>query len=144
METTNNIALFSVSFKQGFVSPKVPIATFHQGDKRLNFLLDTGSDRNVIDINILNSIVHTPIKIEGQKNTLTGLGGKQEVGLHSITFSCENEDYTANFLAADLKEAFGIIEDDHSICLHGIIGSAFLREHNIVLDFTTLTAYSKS
>ena len=37
-----------VSFKQGFISPKIPIATFHQGDKELVLLLDTGSDKNVI------------------------------------------------------------------------------------------------
>ena len=144
MDKTNNISLFAVSFKQGFISPNVPIATFYQGEKRLNFLLDTGSDKNVVNAKILNEIEHMPIETNGTKNTLTGVGGQQEVKIHNISFSCDGKKYTANFLAADLTEAFGLIENEHSIVLHGIIGSTFLREHKIVLDFTKLTAYSKS
>lgn len=141
--TNNNISLFAISFKQGFVSPNIPIATFYQGDKKINFLLDTGSDKNVVNIKALDNIEHQVIEDDEHTFTITGVGGTKEVSMCSIPFSCDDKEYKAEFLATDLSEAFGVIEKDHSIILHGIIGSRFLRENNIVLDFKNLAAYSK-
>ena len=137
----NNLSLFTVSFKQGFVSPNVPIATFYQDGKKLNFLLDSGSENNVIDKNALTSINHRIL--EGVSTTLTGVGGTSDTEICELTFKCDNEEYTEEFLVTDLSQAFGMIEDCHSIILHGIIGSTFLRKNNIVLDFKNLAAYSK-
>ena len=142
MNKDNNISLFAVSFKQGFVSPNVPIATFYQNGKKLNFLLDSGSDKNVIDKSILPSITHEIVK--GECTCLTGVGGVTKVETCRVTFSIEKEEYTEDFLIADLTESFGMIENDHSITLHGIIGSSFLRKNNVVLDFKNLAAYSRN
>lgn len=142
MNKDNNISLFAVSFKQGFVSPNVPIATFYQNGRRLNFLLDSGSDKNVIDKSTLSYIDYKVI--EGENVNLGGVGGITKVETCKITFSIDSEEYTETFLITDLSQAFGMIEDDHSITLHGIIGSTFLRKNNVVLDFQNLAAYSKS
>ena len=139
----NNISLFTVSFKQGFISPNIPIATFKQGDKDINFLLDTGSDNNVIDSSALKQFDYK-IHEDGAITNLTGVGGTQEqVQICTLTFSCEDEEYTQEFLVTDMKHAFDIIKKDHCITIHGILGSVFLRENNIVLDFKNLAAYSR-
>ena len=140
-EKNNNLSLFTVSFKQGFVSPNVPIATFTQGNKKLNFLLDSGSENNVIDKNALANINHEIL--EGVSTTLTGVGGTSDTEICKLTFTCDKEEYTEEFLVADLSQAFGMIENCHSIILHGIIGSTFLKENNIVLDFKNFVAYNK-
>ena len=137
----DSISLFTVSFKQGFVSPNIPIATFQQGDKKIVFLLDTGSENNVINKEALSYIKHE-VK-EGALTTLSGVGGTKEVSHCSISFMCDGEEYTADFLVTDLKEAFDMIEREHGITIHGIIGSVFLRENNVILDFKNLAAYSK-
>lgn len=139
----NNISLFTVSFKQGFVSPNIPIATFHQGKKKINFLLDTGSDNNVIDTEALKQFEHKKKEDDSSVTNLTGVGGTQQVSICSLTFSCDGEDYTQDFLVTDMKHAFDMIEEDHCIKIHGILGSVFLRENNIVLDFQKLAAYSR-
>lgn len=141
MKKNNTISLFAVSFKQGFVSPKIPIATFYQGDKKLNFLLDSGSDKNVVDQKTLDSIEHEIIS-EGT-TSLSGVGGVTKVDTCRVKFKCDDEEYTEDFLVADLSEAFGMIENDHCITIHGIIGSTFLRQNNVVMDFQNLVAYSK-
>ena len=140
-EKKNNLSLFTVSFKQGFISPNIPIATFSQGDKRLNFLLDSGSENNVIDKKALVGISHKII--EGASTTLTGVGGSSNTEICELTFKCGEDEYTEEFLVTDMSQAFGMIEDCHSIVLHGIIGSTFLRKNNIILDFKNLAAYSK-
>ena len=50
---------FSVSFSKGFVAPNIPIATFKHGDVILNFLLDSGADRNSIDSRMLDKLQHS-------------------------------------------------------------------------------------
>ena len=138
----NNTSFLSVSFSKGFVSPNIPIATFYQGNKRLNFILDTGSDKNVIDVNALENIKYERLESE-EPLALSGVGGVREVFECAIQFSCEEEHYKANFLAADLTEAFSQIEQCHGIILHGLIGSVFLKSNNMVMDFTNMTAHSK-
>jgi predicted aspartyl protease len=143
MSKNNNISLFAVSFSQGFTSPNIPIASFQQGDKDIVFLLDTGSDNNVINKSALDYVDHTMFEDTGGKTTLAGVNGVTEVQHCSIKFSCEEDVYEANFLVADLDEALNTIKKSHCITIHGILGSKFLRSHNVVLDFNSLSAYSK-
>lgn len=145
----NTISLFAVSFSQGFKSPQVPIATFRQGNKNFRFLLDTGSEHNVINKDALQFLEHEMIDEGDLKRTLSGVGGTEEVQNCYIKFSCTNEEngesetYCTNFLVTDLSAPFDDIMEQHGIQLHGIIGSMFLKEHNVIMDFKNLAAYSK-
>lgn len=136
-----NISLFAVSFSQGFISPNIPIASFKQGDKDLVFLLDTGSDNNVLNKDSLDYIDHEIIE-SNDITHLSGVNGSTPVQHCMIDFSCEDEHYRAKFLIADLSEAMESIRKKHCITIHGILGSNFLRQHNVILDFKNLTAYS--
>ena len=142
MNKKNSNSFLAVSFRSGFVSPNIPIATFSQGDKDIVFLLDTGSDNNVINKGALDYVEHEMLE-GGDTTTLSGVNGTTEVEHCSIQFSCEEDVYKADFLVADLNEAFSQIRKGHCITIHGILGSNFLRNHNVVLDFNNLTAYSK-
>lgn len=136
-----NKSLLSFSFSQGFASPNIPIATFHQGDKELNFIIDTGSDDNVINKEALAGIEYEKIEHQG---TLAGVGGVYEVEACRISFQNDQEKFTTKFLISDnLKEAFDDIRKAHAIPLHGMLGSKFLVSNNIVLDFNNMTAYNK-
>ena len=141
MNKKNNISLFTVSFKQGFIPPRIPIATFYQDGKKLNFLLDSGSDKNVLDSRILKEVKYE--EVEGGNVNLTGVGGVTQVNTCKVAFTCDTKEYTEEFLITDLSEAFGLIEQEHCITLHGIIGSTFMRKNNIVMDFQNLVAYTK-
>lgn len=142
MDNNKNISLFAVSFKQGFVSPNIPIATFHQGDKDITFILDSGSDNNVIDSEAVKGFVHKKVESNDAIH-LSGVGGSKDTEKCSLSFECEEETYTTDFLITDIKDAFELIKKEHGFTLHGILGSNFLREHNIILDFKNLAAYNK-
>lgn len=145
MDKTKNISLLAVSFRQGFESPNIPIALFKQGDKNIVFLLDSGSDKNVIDTEAVKNFEHNVIQQEERTTThLTGVGGTKEVEMCNMSFKNGDETYNCEFLITDLKPAFDAIEEAHCIRIHGILGSSFLKEHNAVLDFKTLSAYSKT
>ena len=136
-----NNSFLSFSFSKGFTSPNLPIATFNQGGKELNFIIDTGSDDNVVNREALADIKYDMIEHQG---TLAGVGGVFEVEACNISFQLEKDSFTAKFLISDhLKEAFDDIRKAHAIPLHGMLGSKFLVDNNIVLDFKNLAAYSK-
>lgn len=142
MNKNNHNSFLSFSFSKGFVSPNIPIATFYQGDKELNFIIDTGSDDNVINREALADIKYDMIS---HKGTLAGVGGVYEVEACNISFQHEGEDFTAKFLISDhLQQAFDDIRKAHAIPLHGMLGSKFLADNKIVLDFTSLMAFSKT
>ena len=143
MNKKKSNTFLAISFSQGFVSPNIPITTITQGDLEMNFIIDTGSDRNVIDSNVLPNIKYETKEDAKDNIVLTGLGGTQEVKLCTIPFQLEGKDYTAEFLASDMSEAFGSIKKAHAIPLHGMLGSRFLKENKIVLDFTNMVAYNK-
>ena len=139
----HNKSFIAISFASGFTSPNIPIVTFYQGDKQLNFIIDSGSDNNVIDASILPKLEYE--KIENKDNIhLTGLNGSQAVQICRVPFRAGDEDYTEEFLVSDtLAESFKILYRTHAIPLHGMIGSKFLRKNNIILDFVNMIAYNK-
>lgn len=144
MKKNKNLSLIAVSFKQGFVSPNIPIVSFYQGDKQLNFILDTGSDENLINKGALKEVKHDMIEVpEEEKRYINGLGGGQIAEMCSITFGSEEEKHTENFLIADLDGPFDSISKEHCITLHGMLGSCFLRKNNMTLDFKNLAAYTR-
>ena len=144
MKHNKTISLFSVSFKQGFTSPNLPIATFYQGDKEINFILDSGSDNNLINSSCLDQFKHAMHeKNESTTFRLSGVGGTQETSMCTLSFGCEEESYTANFLVTNLKDTFDGLKREHGIPIHGILGAKFLVQHNIILDFNKLEAYNK-
>lgn len=141
MKNNHNKSLLSFSFAKGFTSPNIPIATFYQGDKELNFIIDSGSDDNVINRNALKDIKYDMVDHDG---TLAGVGGVFKVEACNIEFQYEGENFTAKFLIADhLQQAFDDIRAAHAIPLHGMLGSKFLMEKGIVLDFNSMMAYNK-
>ena len=137
----NNNSYLAFSFSKGFISPNIPIATFNQENKELNFIIDTGSDDNVIDKEALKDIKYEMVEHEG---TLAGVGGVYQVGACNITFTLGDDTFTTKFLISEhLQEAFNNLREAHAIQLHGMLGSNFLRSNNIVLNFNNLTAYNQ-
>lgn len=131
----------TMSFKAGFDLTNLPIVTFHQGNNRFNFLLDTGSNKCVINKAILDQIKHTKVE---SNDTLIGMeGNKVSVDKCVITLYFNDRGYTFEYLVNDLSQAFDSIRMETGVKLHGIIGSEFFNQFKYVLDFAELIAYSK-
>lgn len=132
----------SISFKQGFDLTELPVVTLYQGEKKFNFLLDTGSNSSIIDSNCLEQIEHTPIESEV---TLFGLEGNiKDVDACQITLSYKDKDYAYYYLVSDMKKPFSQIKQETGVNLHGLLGAKFFNTFKYVLDFDELIAYSKA
>ena len=131
-----------ISFKAGFDLTSIPVVTLYQGEKKLNFLLDTGSNSCIIDKSILPKIDHE--MLNGNSESLIGMEGNQiMVERCMITLYFGNRGYKYSYLVNDMSQAFSSIKHDTGVTLHGIIGSSFFNKFKYVLDFDKLVAYSK-
>lgn len=130
-----------ISFQQAFDLTEMPIITLYQGEKKFNFLLDTGSNNSIIDWNILDQIEH---KVINEKSSLFGMEGNvKEVSMCKIVLSYKDKEYEYKYLIQDMKAPFDNIKNSTGVSLHGIIGSNFFNEYKYILDFNSLVAYSK-
>lgn len=130
-----------MSFKESVDLVELPVVTFYQGNKKLNFLLDTGSNNCIIDKNIVDTIEH---EILNMTSNLFGMeGNKQRVNVCRIKMFYKENEYEYEYLIQDMKAAFDAIKQETGVTLHGILGSKFFNKFRYVLDFAELIAYSK-
>lgn len=128
-----------ISFKEGLDLTELPIVTFKQGEKKLHFLLDTGSN-----ISYINNEVLSDLEVEDLKSSSStvGVGGDDmETKHYNIKIGYRDQEFVEEFGALDLSAAFSSIEAESGIKLHGILGNRFFEKYKYILDFRELIAY---
>ena len=131
-----------MSFREAMDLVELPIVTFYNNDKKLNFLLDTGSDLSYINKSILPSLEYK--EINESMNIISIGGNSQSLGCCDMTVTYKNKKFIDRFYISDLDEAFGVIKAETGVQIHGILGSKFFSKYKYILDFENLIAYSKS
>lgn len=131
-----------MSFREAMDLVELPIITFYNNDKKLNFLLDTGSDLSYINKSILPSLEYK--KIDESRNIISVGGNSQSLGCCDMTVTYKNKKFIDRFYISDLDEAFGAIKAETGVQIHGILGSKFFAKYKYILDFESLIVYSKS
>ena len=104
--------------------------------KNLCFLLDTGSNINVLDKRVAEFF-----QLSGGTNQQHqfGIDGTlRTTNVVEMTFSLEEREYKAAFSVMDLSSAFGKVEEESGIQIHGLLGCSFMEQQKWVLDFEKL------
>jgi hypothetical protein len=132
----------NMSFKEAMDLVELPVVTFLNGDKKLNFLLDTGSNISQINSSILPLLDYK--KVEEKSMGIIGIGGnKVNTEFCEMTITYKSQEFTGEFCIHDLDDAFAIVKEESGVQIHGILGSLFFQKYKYVFDFQSLTAYSK-
>lgn len=131
----------TMSFRETMDLVGLPIVTFRNGDKKFNFLLDTGASDSVINSSVLPELECTILK---DKTYMYGMEGNTvESDLVFITLYYKEKQYNDTFRAINMDAAFGQLKHDFGVNVHGILSSSFFERYKYVLDFKDLIAYSK-
>ena len=130
-----------ISFKEAMDLVELPVVTFYNGDTKLNFLLDTGSNVSYINSSIIPLLVHE--KTDKEMNTIGIEGNKVSNQFCKMSVTYKNQVFEEEFSIADLDEAFGVVKQESGVQIHGILGSKFFERYKYVLDFKELMAYIK-
>lgn len=132
---------YKISFGEALDLTGLPIVTFTQGEHKLNFLLDSGANKSVINSDHLKALRHTPT---GEKCTVFGMEGNSvETYFTTIPFTYKNRSYTEEFQVVDLNSAINQVKVESGVNFIGIIGNSFLQKYKYVLDFDENKAYTK-
>ena len=130
-----------ISFRESMDLTELPVVTFYNGDKKLNFLLDTGSNVSHINSSVIHLLDHT--KTDQKTDTIGMEGNKVSNDICKITVYYRNQRFEEDFIISDLNDAFDIIKQEDGVQIHGILGSKFFEKYRYVLDFSELIAYIK-
>ena len=101
------------------------------------FMRITGSNINILDRRVAEffQLSASPIR---QKQF--GIDGTlQTSAVVELAFSLEEREYKADFSVMDLSSAFGKVEEESGIQIHGLLGCSFMEQQKWVLDFENLT-----
>lgn len=134
-----------MSFMEAFNLTEMTIVTFFNNGKKLNFLLDTGSNDAYISKSASKIKGLSCEKIHTDGINVTGSVGNNvctEAIRMPLTYK-DNTYITGLFVLDSLDESFKAIKESDGVQLHGILGTLFLQKHNFVLDFDELVAYKK-
>ena len=118
----------------------LPLLIVQAQAKNLCFLLDTGSNINVLDRRVAEffqlsggTAIQRQFGIDGELRT---------TDIVELAFSLEEQEYKANFSVMDLSSAFGKVEEESGIQIHGLLGCSFMEQQKWILDFEKLCLYT--
>lgn len=130
-----------MSFRESMDLAEMPVVTFYQGDKKFNFLLDTGSNYSHISKEAAKEINGELLEAQAK---VSGIGEGLTSGVCRTTLSYKGADYDIDLSITDhLTDAFSAIKTETGVQVHGLIGNQFFQKHKYILDFEELVAYTK-
>lgn len=128
-----------ISFREAMDLAELPVITFYNGDRKINFLLDTGSNISYLNKSIVSSLV---VESTGKESNIIGIeGNKVNCKICKMIIRRKNQEFEEEFSIADLDKAFRIIKEESGVQMHGILGSKFFEKYKYVLDFKDYIAY---
>ena len=136
-----NKKTFNVSFQEAMDLCELPIITFKNNNRKVNFMLDTGSNNSIISVETAKELKKEP---SGDMNTILSISNEKLSGEgYTITFYYKDYKFTDVFFIADIGKVFERLKERTGVQVHGILGVDFFRKYNYVLDFDELKAYIK-
>ena len=125
-----------ISLQQCLIRIGLPFIIIKAQAKNLCFLLDTGSNINVLDKKVAEFFQLSSGTVQRQQFGIDGT--LQTTDVVKLTFSLEEREYKADFSVMDLSSAFGKVEEESGIQIHGLLGCSFMEQQKWVLDFEKL------
>ena len=105
-------------------------------------MLDTGSNRNIIDHRIYDHFKDRLKQSETSDEVCT-LNGTATGMIVDVPFCFEDHNYHEPFLCTEAYETFDKINEESGIQIHGILGNHFFLKHGWILDFDKVTVYNQ-
>lgn len=138
--TRKKVSCSSMSFRETMDLCELPIVTFINNGKKLNFLLDTGASKSVIHSGALEGLTYRDTNKSGD---IYGIDGKRrDASFIHMSIGYKGKDYDEEFQSIDMSIPFSNLKADFGVNLHGILSSTFFQKYKYILDFDELVAYS--
>lgn len=125
------------SLSHGLTSIGLPTIPVEVNNKKLCFILDTGSTCSLIDSTVVEYFKDIVEPVGDYY--ISGIEGtKHKVDMIILPFNFEGQVYKPKFCVKPLLDTFKGIEDESGIQVHGLLGTDFLLENKWIIDFNKL------
>lgn len=129
-----------ISLQVSIFKVGLPLLIVKAQAKNLCFLLDTGSNINILDRRVADFF---RLPAGSTQHRQFGIDGTLQItDVVKLTFSLEEQEYKADFSVMDLSSAFGKVEEESGIQIHGLLGCSFMEQQKWVLDFEKLCLFT--
>lgn len=126
----------------GLSKTGLPLIVVKLFDHDICLMLDTGSNRNIIDHRLYDHFKDR-LKLSETSSEVITLNGAATGITIDVPFYFEEYDYQEPFLCTENTDAFDKIHEETSIQIHGILGNHFFLKHGWVLDFEKIELYNQ-
>lgn len=128
-----------MSFKQSMELCDTPIVTFYIGDRKLNFVLDTGCVQSMLDADVIDKY-KLNVSYIGKNFEVWGANGKcstDKMGVLDLYYN--NKKFEETFVCSStIKYTFSWLKQNKGVTVHGLLGSNFFNTYKYILDFNKL------
>ena len=124
---TNKIhqSKYEEPFKERFLKTQLVIVSLYNNNKKFNFVVDTGSTCNIIDVKAVKKTKHEKFNCDSAAVTFGGtIKQNKAARILFEDFKVMDLSGVMNWTDADLKEP-----------IHGLLGTDFLNHYSKVIDF---------
>lgn len=130
-----------ISFKESMDLTELPVVTFYNKGRKVNFLLDTGSNVSYINSSILPNLFYKELNKEME--TIGIEGNQKNEKFCEMNIEYKKNTFTEEFCISNLDKAFNLIKQESGVTICGILGSLFFQKYEYVLDFKDQIIYIK-
>ena len=117
----------------------IPYVEVKHNNIKFNFIVDSGCTISCIDENVLDLLVHTNTG-ENSEGILFANGESSDaIQLVKLSFVINNKEFTETFNAVDFHDMTKQVKDNFGIVVRGLLGSEFLYNNKLILDFDEST-----
>ena len=133
-----------ISFKESLDLVELPVITFMNNNKKLNLLIDSGSDISYLCNRVvpeLNLISEEEIGL----NIMTGIKSMDSVCNEvKLNLSFKDNNFVEKFIILpELDHQFDDIKKENGVKIDGILGNSFLSKYKYIIDYKDLSVYMK-
>ena len=122
--------------------PVIPVKLFNEENHSL-LLVDTGSDRSIMDITVYNHFKDKITNSEQGQNIITTNGQTSSTLIAQFIFTIDDSlKFSEPFTCMECSVGFNHIEKETGYQLHGILGTDFLVKHQWKIDFENLQIHT--
>lgn len=131
----------NMSFYESLHLTGFPIVTLKNNGQFVNMILDSGSNRTLIDADNLEHLEYENLDCNSSVFGVDGI--KTTGGYVRMPFEYKDKVYEIECCSINLSETFARMKEQYGITVNGILGTDFFEKYKYVLDFKDMVAYPK-
>lgn len=134
IEYTKSKRFPSIAFDSIYESLELPIITLSNNGKEFNFLVDTGANMSIFNSAFIENLEFQPI--QNAQGTMYGVDGSiRTIEYIRVIFTKGKDQFLEVFQLTNLQSAFGRIQQEHGIAIHGVLGNSFLDKYKCIIEY---------